>query len=358
MSKRRPGQPIRVLIAEDSRSQRELLVRLLQAADHFEVIGTAVNGKEAVEQTLRLRPDVIAMDIHMPILDGYEATRQIMQQCPTPIVMISSSLGNEGRRSVEALAAGALAVLRKPGSMTRNDFEDDRLNMLKTLRLMADVPVVTRHPVRPPHHEGTVLFRKERSRQAVLAVAASTGGPAALHTLLSGLDKTFPLPILVVQHIARGFVGALVDWLNTSLPMQVRIAHHEETMQPGCIYLAPDDHHLLAARVGTIGLQLVSPSDRYCPSADTLFESVARVYERRAIGVIMTGMGDDGARGLQLLRSQGGQTLAQDEASCVVYGMPQAAVAAGAVGQVEPLANLAPSILRRVQSGTLYVPDE
>jgi two-component system, chemotaxis family, protein-glutamate methylesterase/glutaminase len=357
MSKRQPGQPIRVLVVEDSRSQRELLVRLLQAADNFRVIGTAVNGKEAVEETLRLRPDVIAMDIHMPVLDGYEATRQIMQYCPTPIVMISSSMGDEGRRSVEALAAGALAVLRKPGSVTRDDFEDDRLNMLKTLRLMADVPVVTRHPMRPSRAEVPPPLRKEQTRQAVLAVAASTGGPAALHMLLSSLNKSFPLPILVVQHIARGFVEALVDWLNTSLPMRVRIAHHEETMQPGNIYLAPDDHHLLAAQVGVIGLQPVASSDRYCPSADILFESVARVYEHHAIGVIMTGMGDDGSRGLRLLRTRGGHTLAQDEASCVVYGMPQAAVAAGAVVQVEPLAHLAHAILQRVHSRPLYAPE-
>jgi len=348
MNKRR-ARTVRVLIVEDSRSQRELLTRVLEAAEGFEVAGTATNGKEAVEATQRLRPDVIAMDIHMPILDGYEATRQIMQTCPTPIVMVSNSMGDEGRRSVEALAAGALALLRKPGSITHQEYESDRTAMLKTLRVMADVPVITRHPVRPPRPE--ISVPPARTRQSLLAIAASTGGPAALQTVLTGLgtSETFPIPILIVQHIARGFVEALVDWLNATLPITVHIAADREKMQPGHVYLAPDGHHLLAADVGLIGLRAMAENDRYCPGADVLFESVARVYGSSAIGVIMTGMGDDGARGLLTLRASGGYTFAQDETSSVVYGMPQAAVAVGAVKQVESVTNLAQAILHQVQ---------
>lgn len=345
MSKRSPHQPIRVLIVEDSRTQRELLVKLLQASGTFEIVGTATNGKEAIEATRSLRPDVIAMDIHLPILDGYEATRQIMQCCPTPIVMVSNSIGAEGRRSVEALAAGALAVLRKPGSMFHDDFEETRTNLITTLRLMADVPVITRHmlrPARPEPMQPATIATKAR----VVAIAASTGGPAALQTILTRLDPTFPLPIMVVQHISRGFVEALVDWLNSTLSLQVRIAHDREKMIPGCVYLAPDDYHLIATDMGVIGLQQLSPTDRYCPSADVLFHSVAAVYANKAIGVILTGMGDDGSQGLRALRVQGGYTLAQDETSCVVYGMPQAAVAAGAVIQVEQLSNIAQAVLQ------------
>jgi two-component system chemotaxis response regulator CheB len=357
MAKRPPHQPIRVLIVEDSRAQRELLIRLLQSAGIFDVVGAVDNGRDAVEYARRLRPDVIAMDIHLPIFDGYEATRQIMQCCATPIVMVSSSIGDAGRRSVEALAAGALAVIRKPGHIANDKYEDDRVNLVKTLQIMADVPVVTRHTARltaAPSIETTAAPWAEKPRRVdVLAIAASTGGPAAVQMLLGGLGASFPLPILLVQHIANGFVEALVDWLNATLPFNVRIASHGETMQSGTVYLAPDDYHLVVERPGVVGLKLHGPLDRYCPSADTLFDSVTSMYGKQAIGVIMTGMGDDGARGLRALRLSGGQTFAQDEASCVVYGMPHAAVEMGAVSQTEPLTHMAKAILEYAQIATI-----
>lgn len=344
MGKRQPGQPVRVLIAEDSRAQREFLVNLLQASEHFEVIGVATNGKEAVEATQRLRPDVVAMDIHMPVLDGYEATRQIMQCCATPIVMVSSSLGDEGRRSVEALAAGALAVLRKPGSVTHHDFERDRQAMLQTLRLMADVPVVTRYAVCPPL-VSTTPPPPVRPHASIVAIAASTGGPSAIQTVLSGLGPDFPLPILLAQHIASGFGRALAEWLASTTSLTVRVAQNLETMRRGHVYVAPDDHHLLVHAVGIIELRRATSHDRYCPCADLLFDSVARCYGNRAIGVILTGMGDDGAKGLRAMRMQGGYTVGQDEASCVVYGMPQAAMLQGAITRQEPLERIPQAIL-------------
>jgi two-component system, chemotaxis family, protein-glutamate methylesterase/glutaminase len=184
----------------------------------------------------------------------------------------------------------------------------------------------------------------------VLAIAASTGGPAAVQALLSGLGAGFPLPILVVQHIARGFVGALAEWLGSTLPYQVRVAQAGERLLAGHVYLAPEDQHLLARVAGFAGLRPHEAGDRYCPGADVLFDSVATAYSQRAIGVVLTGMGDDGARGLCRLRAAGSQTLGQDEASCVVYGMPKAAVAAGAVAQVAPLTGLADTIWQYVHA--------
>lgn len=354
MAKRSPGQLIRVLIVEDSRSQRELLVRLLEASGKFEVVGAVDNGQEGVHAAQRLRPDVVAMDIHLPILDGYEATRQIMQCCATPIVMVSSSLGDAGRRSMEALSAGAMAVVRKPGNLTRAEFEQDRTNLLRTLELMADVPVVTRHPSRfvrqsitPPEKIPSV------NQMKLVAIAASTGGPAAVQAVLRGLGGEFPLPILLVQHIALGFVEALADWLNATLPLRVCIAKHEEIAQPKTVYLAPDSYHLMLLQCGVIGLRAARSGELYCPSANVLFDSVAQTCGKRALGVIMTGMGDDGAKGLLALRQSGGQTLAQDEASCVVYGMPQSAVAVGAVMQTVSLTNIPKAILERVAGDTL-----
>lgn len=354
MNKRQSGQPIRVLIVEDSRTQRELLIRLLETSGKFKIIGTAVNGQEGIEAAIALRPDVIAMDIHLPIMDGYEATRQIMQNCPTPIVMVSNSLGDEGRRSMDALAAGALAVIRKPGSVTNEMYEYDRTNLVRTLQLMADVPVITRHPPRPIQPK-TVKQEEPKQTYDILAIAASTGGPAAIQVVLDGLGNNFPLPVLLVQHIAHGFVEALVDWLNTTLSITVSVAHHEQRMLPGYVYLAPDNHHLLTIGAGTIGLRRGMEYDRFCPSADILFDSVANVYGKRAIGVILTGMGDDGSQGLRAMRAKGGLTYAQDEASCVVYGMPQAAVAVGAISRVVTLDTMAKTILEQIGHRALSV---
>jgi two-component system chemotaxis response regulator CheB len=182
----------------------------------------------------------------------------------------------------------------------------------------------------------------------LLAIAASTGGPAALQTILLGLGADFRLPTLVTQHIARGFVEGMVAWLNRTTPLPVHVAQRGEPLLPGHVYLAPDEQHLLADAGGIACLRPSTASDRYCPSADLLFESVAGVYGSRAIGVILTGMGNDGARGLARLRAAGGTTLAQNETSCVVYGMPQAAVASGAVVRIEPLSDLAAVILQLV----------
>jgi two-component system, chemotaxis family, protein-glutamate methylesterase/glutaminase len=357
--KRSPNQPIRVLLVEDSRAQRELLLALIRSSKEFEVVGTASNGKEAIAEAQRLRPNVIAMDIHLPILDGYEATRQIMRQCPTPIVLISSQR-DTAQRSIEALAAGALTVVSKPGGRA---CADEHTNFLTTLRLMADVHVVTRHSTRPLSAEqrsptaslpGSSAAGARESAQnrrwsivapKVLAIAASTGGPAAVQTVLRGLSTGFPLPILVVQHIARGFVPALAEWLNNTLSLPVGVAQQGERLHPGRVYLAPDDHHLVAHEAGVAGLRPAAAGDRFCPSADLLFETVARVYGGAAIGLVLTGMGDDGTRGLLALRTAGAPTLAQDAASCVVYGMPRAAVEAGAITRSEPLAIIADVIL-------------
>jgi two-component system chemotaxis response regulator CheB len=171
--------------------------------------------------------------------------------------------------------------------------------------------------------------------------------------VLSGLGSHFPLPILLVQHIARGFVEALVDWLNTTIPLKVVIAQPNQRMEPGVVYLAPDERHIFAFSKGYIGLRDNVATDRFCPSADVLFESMAQVYGSEAIGVILTGMGDDGARGMRSMRVRGGQTYAQDEASCVVYGMPHAAVSAGAVVRVAPLDQIAPAVLQYIGTDVL-----
>jgi two-component system chemotaxis response regulator CheB len=338
-SRSRSPKPIRVLVVEDSRAQRELLVGILQASGTFEVVGTARTGREAVESAHSLRPDIIAMDIHLPVFDGYEATRQIMQHCPTPIVMVSNSAGDEGRRSLSAQTVGALAVVRKPGAINTPTYQHDRETLLKTLRLMAGVPVVTRHARRLPPNAGKVVQPVEETVR-LLAIAASTGGPAAVQQILNDLGGDFPLPVVLAQHIAEGFVTALADWLNATTPLTVKVARAGEQLLPGHVYLAPDSHHLTVRMPDQVVLSAASSGDTYCPSADRLFASVTKAYGPQAIGLILTGMGSDGATGLRALHDTGAYTLAQDEASCVVYGMPQAAAQLDAVTRVEPLATI------------------
>lgn len=338
---------VQVLVVDDSPSQLALIVGLLRASGEFNVVGTAGNGKEAVTTTERLRPAVVAMDIHLPLMDGYEATRQIMQRCPTPIVMFSNSAGDAEHRSIQALAAGALAVVRKPGNLMSQAGREERETFLKMLRLMAHVPVITRHapPVRPFAPPVSNKTAGAARALQLLAVATSTGGPAALQTFFSGIGSGFPLPIAVVQHISRGFSVALVDWLASVSPQPMHVVVSEEHMRPGHAYFAPDDHHLVIRGRGLVAIQPVQPADRYSPSADVLFNSTARTYGAQAIGVIMTGMGDDGALGMQAMYRAGAITLAQDEASSVVYGMPQAAILMGAVSHVLSLTDLAPMVL-------------
>ncbi len=354
-------QSIRVLVVEDARSKPRLLSRLLQSCSDFVVVGVAGDGKMAITEAQRLHPQVIAMDIDLPVLDGYEATRQIMQLCPTPIVLISSQ--NKAPLSlVEALDSGALTVVYSPtghAGILADAKEHDEISFLTTLRLMANVRVVTRHALRSTPNEtrqpSTIQVGKTLGDQLVaahpqlLAIAASTGGPAALQTVLQGLGSEFPLPILVVQHITPGFVATLVEWLNRTVPFQVKIAYQNEYIQPGHVYVAPQSHHLLVRTPGVIHLRAAAEQDRLCPSADLLFESIASAYGKYAIGLILTGMGDDGTRGLRRLHTAGSPTLAQDAESAIVYGMPGAAVEAGAISQIVPLASLAGTILRLVQ---------
>ncbi|HEY1012481.1 MAG TPA: chemotaxis protein CheB [Herpetosiphonaceae bacterium] len=351
MSRVDPGPPIRVLVADESPAQRAALSALIGADPQLALAGTAASGPEAVQATLRLRPAVAALSVDLPQLDGYAAARQIMQRCPTPIVLLSAA---EPGDTSAAQAAGALALVRKPGAQ-----QAEQAHLLTTLRLMAGVRVVTRFASRAPGAGSPLGGAAPRLPSAavpagplVLAIAASTGGPGALQTLLGGLPTDFPLPIAIVQHIAVGFGRSLADWLRQAGGRPTHLVSGAEPLQAGHVYLAGDGRHLVLRQApgGTrlAAAELPSSGDAYCPSADQLFRSVAQVCGSQAIGVILTGMGDDGARGLLELAQAGAMTLAQDQASSVVYGMPQAALKAGAVRHMRPLGELAGLITQGV----------
>ena len=332
---------IRVLVAEDSMTARELLVEILRSDPGIEVVGEARNGVEAVEMTRTLHPDVVTMDIRMPRMDGFEATRQIMIEAPTPIVIVSTSLDvTEIAVSLDALRAGALAVFPKPRGPGAASFEDDAQRFLDTVKAMSAVKVVRRWR-RPDTAPARPSYVSSGVRPRVVALAASTGGPAALARILAGLRADFPLPILAVQHIATGFVDGLAAWLDRIGTLRVKVAEDGEALRPRTLYLAPDDRHLELRDPATVALSTAAPVGGFRPSASHLFESVARACGGSSIALILTGMGDDGVAGLRAVRASGGTVIAQDQDSSAVFGMPAAAVEAGLAEIVLPLGGIA-----------------
>ena len=339
---------IRVLVAEDSATARTLLVSLLSAEPDIRVVGEATTGREAVEMAERLTPDLITMDVHMPVMDGLEATKQIMVRSPRPIIIVSSTVrSGEVELSLEATRAGALMVLPKPEGPNSTGFAADRLQLVNMVRAMSRVKVVRHHgsvaagpgstPVSRPAYIAPPRAQARMGNTPIrlVAIGASTGGPAAIRTILAELPHNFPAPILVVQHIARGFTAGLAHWLAGDTPLRVKLAELGERAEPGTVYIAPDDRHLGCQLDPAGEMRLVldngAPVGAFRPSASYLFQSTAESLGAGVLAVILTGMGDDGVAGLRAVKARGGRVLAQDEASSVIYGMPREAARAGVV---------------------------
>jgi len=331
---------IRAVVADGAASVRGELAAVLEADPEFTVVGEARDGREAVEMVARLRPDLLVMGIQMPVLDGLEATKEIMIEAPTPIIILSSGGSGDVELALSATRAGALMVLPSPAE-GGEAFHDQ---FLRSARAMARVKVVRRWRPRVR----AVPARPVRSCDAVVAIAASTGGPAALQRVLGGLPRDFPAPILVVQHIARGFVDGLCAWLAASCDLRVKVARNGEALQPRTVYLPPEDVHLTLDEQLRIALDRREAVDGFRPSASLLFDSVASACGSGTVAVILTGMGRDGVEGLLRVRERGGRVLAQDEATSVVFGMPREAARAGVVDQVLPVDEIAGALRKLV----------
>lgn len=332
---------IKVLIVEDSPVVREFLTYILGSEPDIEVAGTAHNGEEALEAVERVKPDIVTMDIHMPKLNGFDATRRIMETHPTPIVIVSGSSNvEEVATTFRALEAGALAIVPRPKGIGHPEHEATARELVQAVRLMSEVRVVRRWPRtragRAPAPAPQPGPGRAPAEVRLVAMGASTGGPIVLQTILSGLHKDFPAPVLIVQHMAPGFGAGFVEWLAQTTNFPVHLAGQGEAMAPGHAYVAPDGFHMGVRSVGRIALSKDDLENGLRPSVSYLFRSVAQIYGPHAVGVLLTGMGSDGAGELKLMKERNAVTIVQDRESSVVYGMPGEAMKLDAAAYALP----------------------
>ena len=362
------GRPASVVVVDDSAVQRRFVRAALESEGEFEVVGEARNGKEAVALVARLRPQAVLMDLDLPVMGGIEAIERIMSASPTPILVCSAFVaGTDSANALEALAAGAVDVMAKPGPDDACTLDEHAAALRRKMRVAARVRVIT-HPrgklrsngmapapvvmsggrrlLTPPSPALGDLSADDRPAVRLVAVGASTGGPQALLTLLSALPADLPQAVLVVQHMADGFIPGLASWLDSQVPMPVVVGESGRRLAPGTVTIAPSGGNLL---VQDDRLRVLctppDPGQFHVPGVDASFSSVARALGPDAVGVLLTGMGRDGAAGLLAMRERGALTIGQDEATSTVYGMPAAAWSLGAVEQQLPLPAIAPAVL-------------
>ncbi|QPC84670.1 chemotaxis-specific protein-glutamate methyltransferase CheB [Phototrophicus methaneseepsis] len=338
----------RVLVADDSPTQRQYLTDLIDEVPDLRVIGHAGNGLEAIALAQSLHPDIISMDIKMPRTDGLEATRQIMSQKPIPVVVVSGLLEDDIELSFKALDSGAIAVLPKPGSRNHPNFDQQRQQLITTLRAMSKVKVVARRERFQQSLTASTPLAM-RAQPEIIAIGTSTGGPRALHQLLTNLPTNLHVPVVVVQHMPHEFIPGLARWLSHVTPLEVTVAQQGQELRAGQVIIAPGTHHLCVERHGLKLVARLSEEEYgqlYKPSVDVLFKSIVASCGPAAVGVIMTGMGNDGALGLLAMRERGAYTFSQDEYSSTVFGMPAAAIRVGAVEKAVSLSNLPSEIVK------------
>jgi two-component system, chemotaxis family, protein-glutamate methylesterase/glutaminase len=333
----------RALVVDEAGAQQTRLVEVLREEGDIVVIGQPNNAADAIEQVTQIRPDVVILDLHLAGGQSQHAVEQIMSRRPTPILILSARLDDgHSPSAAQALVAGALEALPRPRQWT----PELGAELRRVVRLISSVHVI-RHPRGGLSSGQKKEMARRPERQPIVAIAASTGGPSALATILSGLAG-LQAPVLIVQHLHADFVAGLVEWMSRISALPVETARSHQIARSGAVYLAPGGSHLRLAANRRLELR-DSPVTVHRPSANELFESVADNARSAGIGVLLTGMGDDGAQGLLAIRRQGGVTLAQDEASSAVFGMPKAAERLGAVTEMLPLGKVAAGIQRAVR---------
>jgi len=346
---------IKVLIVEDSPVVRELLIHIMHSDPRIRVVGAVESGEDALEEVRRLHPDLITMDVNLPRMDGFETTRRIMEEIPTPIIIVSAAwVSTEVEKTFRALEAGALMVLEKP-SIAAGDYDIRTRELIRAIKAMSEVKVIRRWSRNAtiefslPTSDGLDIGKITKEFE-VVAMGASTGGPTVLKQILSGLPENFEIPILIVQHMTQGFIIGFVDWLSRAANYPVSVAVHGEEMRAGHAYVAPDGLQMGVSGSGKILLTKGEPENGLCPSVSYLFRSVTRAYGENAVGVLLTGMGRDGAYELKVMKDRGMITIAQNKESSVVYGMPGEAISMNAASYVLPPEKIALMLKKLVRS--------
>jgi two-component system chemotaxis response regulator CheB len=328
------GEPIKVLVVEDSPVVRDLISHILSHDPDIRVIAAAATGEQAIEAAARLKPDLITMDVNLPGIDGYEATRRIMEANPAPIIIVSASYDPQNLgKTFRMVEAGALAILPPPLGIGHPEYRVRAAELIRTVKLMSEIKVVRRWAKAAARLPGIEVKRASKSIE-VVALGASTGGPLVLKKILAGLGADFPAPVLMVQHMSPGFITGLAEWLQQSAGFPVRVAQDQELIRPGHAYLAPDGYHMVIDRFGRIELNTEAPVNGLRPAIAPLFRSLAERYGPHAVGILLTGMGADGALELAALKAKRALTIAQDKESSVVHGIPGEAIKLGAATYV------------------------
>lgn len=333
---------INVLIVDDSSSVRNYLAYVLGSDPQLRVVGQAKNGNEALQFINRQMPDVVTMDINMPVMDGLETTRKIMETTPVPIVIISANWEPENvALTFRAVEAGAISLLTKPtgiGSPQARQWEVETVATIKQAAMAKVRRLRSKKGMSLIRHEKKISFKSEHNsgEYGIVVIGASTGGPPVIKNMLSSLPADFPVPIMLVQHISSGFTSGFAQWLDSQSQLKVFVASHSQRIRQGCVYVAPEGFHMSVRDGGYVTLSDDPPEYSVRPAVSYLFKSAAQVYKNRSVGVLLTGMGSDGAAELKLIRNIGGVTFAQDKASSVVHGMPGKAVQLDSADYVLP----------------------
>lgn len=354
---------IRVLIVDDSPFMRKALERMLVAAEDIQVVGTARDGLDALEKIPQLKPDIVTLDVEMPRMDGLTCLKKIMVDHPLPVLMVSSLTQEGAQATLEALALGALDFIPKESSLASGSILQIQQDLQEKVRKLARSPRFRKPGIKPPPPAVRPGFSAPAPLQGLsrpmtspagiiaggpmaelFAIGCSTGGPKALQDLLPALPKGLPVPCLIVQHMPASFTKPFAERLNSICQVEVKEAEHGETARPGTVYIAPGGIHLNFRQRGSQAIIELNPEPAdslHKPSVDVMFQSIAQECTKQVLAMILTGMGSDGARGMQMLKAKGAHTLAEAEESCIVYGMPKAAFERGCVDQVAPLQEMA-----------------
>lgn len=345
---------LNVLVVDDSAFMRKVITDIIEDDPAFKVIGTAKNGQEAIERIKELSPAMITMDVEMPIMDGITALKMIMKEMPLPVLMLSSLTKEGADATVSALELGAVDFIAKPSSIFKMNTEDMKQQLHEKLKIASKVNMKSKHISKPEmttSDRNVFNFKEDINLKNIVAIGTSTGGPRALQSVIPFLPKNIPASILIVQHMPPGFTKSLAERLNNLSEITVKEAEEDDILLPGHAYLAPGDRHMKVVKVGNsfrIKLTKDQPMSGHRPSVDYMMNSLAQLQMKNMIGVIMTGMGSDGAEGMRNIKLGGGITIGQNEESCVVYGMPKSAVNLGCVDVLVSLESIAESIIKAV----------